>query len=195
MMLTTLAYPRSGSTLIQFLLNYASPPIITDKLHGHDMINKDIDAFNDKELLVLIRNYKECIMSHLTRDDNQLDVSKIKKAFEQYIKVLEVYEASTCKKHLIYYEELITYPATTLQSAADYFGYNIKQVIEKLDYYLAASRQNYISKLGKTQTSGKETIHFTPLTQHYNFNWDKEISSLNPELYDKYLKIYGDDNE
>ena len=193
-MLITIGYPRSGSTLVQFLLNYASPPVVTTKLHGHDLINSGLDAIHDGELLLLIRNYKECIMSHLTRDDDQHDVSKIKEAFRQYIKVLEVYEASICKKHWIYYEELVTDPATTLQGVANYFDYNMKRVIEELDYYLAASRRSYISKLRQPQTSGKETIYFTPLTKLYDFDWDAEMYYATPELYDKYLKIYGDNS-
>jgi hypothetical protein len=193
-MLNTLAYPRSGSTLIQFLLRYANPPIATTKLHGHDMFNMKKDAVDDK-LLTIIRNYKECIMSHLTRDDDQHNITKIKEAFVQYIKVLEVFENSECTKCLIYYEDLITNPTSTLQKIANCFGYDIKRVLDNLDVLLEESRQSYIRELGTTQTSGKTIIHFTPITKHYKFDWDHEVRNLNPELYDKYLKLYGEIND
>ena len=124
-MLTTLGYPRSGSTLVQFLLSHAQPAPRTIKKHGHDMINSGRDSISDGELLVLIRNYKECIMSHLTRDDDQHNTSKIQQAFKQYIKVLEVYEASTCKKGICYYENLINNPYQAMKNIADLFVYNI----------------------------------------------------------------------
>jgi hypothetical protein len=65
-----------------------------------------------------------------------------------------------------------------------------RMTIDDLDTYIEASRVNYTNKLGATMTSGKEIIHFAPLTKENEFDWDDEMRLLNPDLYDKYLKIY-----
>jgi hypothetical protein len=159
------------------------------------MIYKNLDAVYNLDLLVLIRNYKECIMSHLTRDDDQHDVAKVQEAFRQYIKVLEVFENSTVRKYWIYYEDLIQDPGPTIKGIANHFGYNLDNVLNDLDHFLEASRQDYIRRLGTPQTSGKEAVYFSPLTEHYDFDWDHEMYCLNPEFYDRYLKIYGEKND
>jgi hypothetical protein len=65
-----------------------------------------------------------------------------------------------------------------------------------MDAHLAQSKQRYEQGLGKCMTDGKQIVHFTPLTKKfYDFDWDERMRNMNPKLYDKYLKHYGEMNE
>jgi hypothetical protein len=129
-------------------------------------------------------------MSHLSRDDDQNDKEKIDEAFKQYMKVLEVYTASTCHKTFFYYEDLIRWPKWIVRCLADYFDLNMSHIIDNIDAYVEDSRKNYKKTLGNPQTDGKSATYFEPLTEKYDFDWDDEVRNLNPKLYDSYLSAY-----
>lgn len=194
-MITVLCYPRSGSTLLQCFLTNHKPSLPNKKLHGHDIVNNNISGLHGDShwIIMLIRNYKEGILSHLTRDDDQFDMEKINQAFMYYTKVLNTYEKSTCKKTFQYYEDLIEDPVKVLNDISNTFGFNFDHIIENIDIYLDRGRSQYIKRHGPTQTNGKEKIHFSSSIKHnYNFDWDQKMKQLNPILYNKYLSHYGD---
>ena len=202
-MLIILGYPRSGSTMMQYLLEQAWPTTFltmptTKKVHGHDMINSSHNSIShNHSLLMILRDYKECILSHLTRDNDQCDLQKVDAAFVEYVKVLEVYEKSEANKTLVYYEDLITDAglAHELKRIGNHFNLMVDSIIRNLYHYRARAMQNYVNELGATQTTGQEKVHFAPLTANHCFDWDQTMRDMNPLLYDKYLVHYGVNNE
>jgi len=195
MILITLGYPRSGSTMMQFLLNHAHGDLQIRKIHGHNLLENGIIGFTSKTrgVLLILRNYKECILSHLIRDDDQKDLDKLGNAFIQYMKAVEVFHASNVPRLFVYYEDLITNLAGEMTKIAKHFDLQMDHVINNIDTYRTKSMTQYNKVFGKSQTDGKTPAHFTPLTNDYDFNWDEQMRQLNPRLYDAYLIRYGAD--
>jgi len=182
--------------MVQYMLLHAKPKVAVEKLHGHDMLNKNIDSFGHEcVLLMILRNYKECIMSHLSRHGNEHKPERIELAYTHYAKILSVYWNTRVPKILFYYEDIITQPVKYIQQIAEYFGTDVSHIVADMNGYLTRSRESYMGALGNCQTDGKQTIHFTPLTKEYDFDWDQRMRDTAPGLYDEYLTRYGETND
>jgi len=195
-----LGYPRSGTTMTQCCLYHMMPRIVSSKIHGHDIIRNDwtpkylARTFN--HFVLVIRNYRECVMSQLARGNEQNDLAKIKTAFVELMIGLSTYEKSQMHKTFIYYEDFVVDPITTVIHLGEFLGVGYQHIVNDVDNFLEFSSNDYKARLGSPLTNGKDVLHFTPLTyENYDFDWDKEVRHLNEDLYDKYLSRYGEVNE
>lgn len=200
MIAAVLGYPRSGTTLTQCCLNSMQPSIQTAKLHGHDIVRKGWTpgylTHKYPYLILVIRNYRECVMSQLTRGDQQNDPARIKVAFIEYMIGISTYDKYKNKKTVIYYEDFITKPVEIVTQLGAFLNTKYSHMTEDIDAFMEFSSNNYKQRLGNPLTSGREVQHFTPITySNYDFDWQKEIRHLNEDLYDKYLSRYGEVNE
>jgi len=156
-----ITYPKSGTTLLQALIqlltnkqilsidpknviknpNRLKLSLDSDKphlYHSHSLV-KELKEINqsDNKLLMIIRNYKECIVSYQKFSPLEFLNSVIKhkslddQGFCQYIENLQFFDIwkDEDSKLLIYYEDFITNPEKTIKQVAEFYN---DQLVSKI---------------------------------------------------------------
>ena len=93
--------------------------------------------------LLLLRNYKECIVSHSARTEDfdrnfYAQTQGSRNGILDYIGCLEIYESWRGKKALIYYEDLIRDPEPELIRVLELLGVdknNLRELINNMDVH------------------------------------------------------------
>jgi len=109
-----LSYPRSGSVLMcEYMVALGKENARKLKTHMSRLIN-------NKPVVMVLRNYKECIVRQLRKSGEsqkrgaEINSKNFLESLEGtngrfgYIPVLKVFDKCPCKKTLIYYEDMIT---------------------------------------------------------------------------------------
>jgi len=167
-------------------VDYLKFPII--KCHFPEQIfNEKFLPFdkNNDILILLIRNYKEVIPSHM----NKLEVSKF------YFNILEAYENwNPANRILIYYEDFISNPEVELVRLLQFLNEPPKYLINFLENYKFHKTQcinDYAKNISKPITQGNTALFYSKkysITELIEI--DEKIKKMYPILAKKYLTRY-----
>jgi len=153
----------------------------------------------NNNLILLLRNYKECITSHrkLTESLFVSNLLNSKHAFmERYVNVLKLYDEWEGKKLLIFYEDLISDPLKNILKIVNFFDDKLKlkpeEFFKNYDYYRSTVYNSYSNQWGyKFRSDGFSAIHHSKnFSENNHIIIDKFIMESYPYLWDKYLKRY-----
>jgi len=154
----------------------------------------------DMRLIVIVRNYKECIVRHnkadytLEQDFNFHETlyKWIKPPGISYIHPINIYDNCDKPKHILYYEDLLEYPDNEIARLAEFLGVD-KSIRNKL--LTNYTKHEYNSK--RLYTNDENVPESTSLIYHSKLlstddkiRWDKTIEKMYPILYDRYLSRY-----
>ena len=204
-----ISYPRSGNTLIRFLIEYITERIVVDyngeipdsairyltpdsidivpknppilrKFHLIDSSEKG--RIGKSKVNFIIRDYYECILSHSKRGCNKT----LSEQVNDYCNLIRYYDESKNKGTLIYYEDIIDIEKQpeVIKTLFDNNGIN---TMPNWDLYL-----KNILFLNKISKDGYIKIYKTVKKEYQNKSlYFKEIkSNLGEILFEKYLSRY-----
>ncbi len=213
-----LSYPRSGNTWVRYCVEYLTkqPTIgytvalsaawdmkclgsfvdlgvdldadnILFKRHALHYLHEDVD-----KLVLIIRNYKECIIKHKSTNPAKkrkpLNIHFLENA--NYMGLIEYYDQFVGDKVLIYYEELITNIEPILEQLLTLLEYDdsyLKSFMENLDQHKVQSLNLY----GNSSTQGKKILHHSyELSEELTQQWDEYLLEHHKLLFNKYLQRY-----
>lgn len=223
-----LSYPKSGSNwlmyCIQKLTNFTGISINGNLMDGqkpdtpiseeeaiikdHAYVPKFREAYSQDDVIIcLVRNYKECFMSHVgfIGDDKIEGLEGSKNIGPDYIRVLQIFDECKGKKYLIYYEDLMTDFELELRKLLDFLSQlnkfkqrmTVKEFIEELDYHKKASMDFYNTEVNISRSDGKSTIyHSKKLTEEKKNMIDNYLITNFPHLTKTLLtRFLEDQNE
>ncbi len=172
-------------------VDYSNPVFI--KIHHL----KDITNLSGP-LVLILRNYKECIASDLARESPSLVFMKMEKRIKLtenvYFTNLEVFDQYQGKKLLLYYEDLMERPKETLAKLCKFVNRpcNLSEFIAHLPEH-KEKLLDYYMRLGSSQsfTKGEDQKFFSSkFTSKQKTSLDDIVKKKYPELTKKYLKRY-----
>lgn len=207
-----LSYPRSGNTWIRYCVEYLTkqPTIgymrprsaswdmkcigsfvdlgvdldadnILFKRHALDCLHEDVD-----KLILIVRNYKECIVRHM----NVKSIKPTPLIESNYMELIKYYDQFVGEKTLIYYEDFIVDIKPILEqllTLLEYDDSHLKSFIKNLEQHKTQSLALY----GSTITKGKKALfHSCKLGEELSQMWDKYLIDNYEQLFVKYLKRY-----
>ncbi len=151
-------------------------------------------------LILIVRNYKECIPSHIQRikkDPLTFSeiINRISTTESYYFRNLQIYDRYRGKKILIYYEDLIKDPANTLKQISKFINkepLNLMDFINNLPLHKNIVIE-YYQTIGKFEsiTRGDVELYFSSkLSKQQNVEIDKLVESKYPYITRKYLSRY-----
>jgi len=199
-----LSFPRSGNSLVRFFIervsgkktldcggsdnesilslykssNNSSGQVIVRKSHFW----KEVETYSssDRRIILLLRDYKDCITSNIKRGGGTISES-----LSIYLESLEKFDQHKGDKILAYYEDFINDPKQ-LKPIAEFLNLDESKTQEFIDSYeeekkisldsYSAINGNLTGSGGKHTLSNKELEEFSSVKSHY--------------LFDKYLKRY-----
>ena len=171
--------------LIHYKINFKNQYILHK---SHQPASFSIGKKDNRFVVLVLRNYKECIPRHTGYEFK-------KELCGQYYTLLNNFDKSKVKKHLIYYEDLIENPKQELQKLIENidkdYCKNIDRFMEYFEQHKQGSLENYRTtcQFPKTITNGNHvSYHENKLTEEQIKQFDGYFSSK--PLYDKYLKRY-----
>lgn len=210
-----LSYPRSGNTWCRYFieyvsemptrgcgdaiydnytkrnphnLNYRSIPIVKKEHFASECSNYNPNKDN---IILLIRNPKECIIRH-----NGLNVLSNKKLIgflDKYMLNLKLYNKFTNKKMLVYYEDIIGNFKIESKRILDFLNLKLDRYytfMKNYDYHRERCIEIYSKKQTISITKGKKEIYHSKLKNFENINMDSIIDKTYPELKKIYLSRY-----
>lgn len=206
------SYPRSGNTWIRYCLENLTgnrtvgygnatefepsilkhtrdlPPWLIKK-HETEGINKE-----DKIILV-IRNYKEVLIRQLGKNFNLLERGKDTGRFK-YFGLIDFYDKHKGAKHLVYYEDIISYPKETIKKILSFLEFNInKKDLDNFFDNLEKHKQYSLNLYSDSKTQGNDLIyHSSILSLEEKKEWDRYIEKNFENIFTKYLIKYKEIN-
>lgn len=204
------SYPRSGSNWLAYcttnLLNskintFETPNYIFSKAHSFNSMDQNYDG----KIMLIIRNYKECIYRHHEHSENDLttqsyfhlitsEINNNPNNPNNYIASILGFDKYTYPKFLTYYEDIISDTPKELKKLFDFLEIeNIKvynDFIENLEYHKQKSfdLHHVSSKTHGEVSKNKFYSQDKPLEQKQEI--DKYIEEHFPSMWEKYLKRY-----
>ncbi len=221
-----LSYPRSGNTWYRYCIEYLTkkPTVgyagfektvvwdyeplgfsidigvnlnadnILIKRHGIECLYEEVES-----VILLIRNYKECIVRHCcsSKNNKNFNISMLKNAChkgngvkQDYVGLIEYYDQFPKEKMVVYYEDLVDCLKPTLKKSLQFLNED-DQYLESFMSDIQHQHKECMSLYGNSQTKGKNSIfHSTRMSAEQKTMWDNYLIEYNNELYDKYLKRY-----
>ena len=196
-MITLLSYPRSGRNLLRHMLKYID---IEVRATHRPIIHKEWPLKKEDKLIMLVRDYRECIPRHLY-SEKIVSTEMITKMFgiefgirdraSQYIENLVLYDLCQAEKYLIYYEDLIKFGKKEFINLAsclgDESGYDIYYMLDILDWdkEFKDSLKNYDAPV----MSGGDIDYHKQRIEDVGF-MESIMMDTNKYIYDKYLTRY-----
>ena len=191
-MITLLSYPRSGQNLLKHMLGKIGIGVKTS--HRITLFNQWPPTGKDK-LILIVRDYTECIPRHLA-SEKIVSAELAAKFFgreyavrdraSQYLENLVLYDVCPVPKYLIRYEDLITKGKKEFAELAWWLNKDVEML--DWDYEFEESLQKYDSS---TLSKGRIDYHKERIIDIDRFHW--LMKKTNPYIYDKYLKVYEQD--
>lgn len=218
-----LSYPRCGNSWLRFCIEAISEQpsypdseyikslrnivevkgnYILRKEHSlDDPLNLDkvsvIDSpmYKNLKLILLLRNYKECIIRQ-GNDYNDAILGKHKGKYN-YMGNIHQFDLWTKEKRLlIYYEDLLTHPEKELRKIVAFMGLDenkLNSFMEKYEYYRDSSIQAYHTLQDPSASKGKDLLyHSRQRPKERMKEWDERIKESHPDMFEKYLKRYAE---
>ncbi len=221
--LSLLSYPRSGSNWLSYCIECLSEMQIGGSLTGFLSIGNKITKSHGNtkswwkdfilckdSLILMVRNYKECVVRNCDGDLAKVfsDLQgglPLKTGIEKtdYISILKLFEYTKEKKHLIYYEDLVQNPYQELSRLVKFleqFGGNkgnITSFMKQYEQHRKTSLELYGKKIDKPRTNGTRNellFHSKKLTKETKLKIDDHLIKRFPNIYNKYLKRYGEND-
>lgn len=220
-----LSYPRSGRTLTRNLIQILTRKpvrrageLVTKSKLGFDLDQKKVPLWpehdskflpkldpNTSKLLIIIRNYKECIVRHEKQETgSDFTASQLRNCIlnnhdqiRQYIGNLMYYDTwpNDETKLLIFYEDLIKQPEVEIPKIMDLLGENdvdLDSFFANYEDWTAKILNVYKKNQGTQYSSSgnKDIYHSKNFPVNILQEIDQSIENSYPELWEKYLKRY-----
>jgi hypothetical protein len=214
-----MSYPRSGSNWLRYCVEFLTKYPTVGPLHKSTKLNQPfgtrcnigVDLKKDyilfrahltnpatrkKPVILLIRNYKECIPRHalLPTNPNRKDViDAFNDDLLKYTSLIKEFDIWGPKKILVYYEDLISNPRVELKRVLDFFEVpdtHINAFIKDFDSHRKASIKQYSSLVQKSQTQGEKKLldyHSSEYPIELKHELDTIMKNDLHDLYGKYL--------
>ena len=194
-MITLLSYPRSGRNLLRHMLKCIDIEVYATH---RPIIHKEWPLKKTDKLIMLVRDYRECIPRHLY-SEKIVSTEMITKMFgiefgirdraSQYIENLVLFDMCQCPKYLIYYEDLIKngkkeFLQLILSLNLGGSKYNSATYIN-WEAECARSLKNYDAPA----MSGGDIHYHKKLIESIGF-MESIMEDTNKYIYDKYLSRY-----
>jgi len=224
-----LSYPRSGNSWVRYIVevisgrktlgcvkNPSDKPIAVNVEHdiGVDMTKPaiarkfhriwitDHKAYNNKNnnLLLIVRNYKECVVRQNRGDETalfrsfQLQTDGCDGTFPppDYINLFKSYEQWKGNKDIVYYEDLMDNPRKEIEKIVKLFELDdgkIDDFMENYEHHKNNSTGGYSSYSGTTISEGKDKFHFK-FGEDAERKWDTHLWRYHYDICETYLKRY-----
>ncbi len=168
------------------------------KVH-HKKWMQEMGTFDQQKetLILVVRNYKEVLTRHLKK---QLTAEMLKNPEDRwdstslYFENLALFDSwNQERRHLIYYEDLITDPKKVICDLVLFLGCSADKLnlfMEKYEEHRDAGVEVY-SKHASSITQGKHPIYHSKNIQHdEKLAIDDFIQKKYPNLFDRYLARY-----
>jgi hypothetical protein len=213
-----LSYPRSGSNFLNDCLNkMTGRGFSKTHAHYHRFWQENTQGKDGKVVVLMLRNYKECIPRHtgertpegIVKHATGLKATELpnpksdkngKRTRSDYMALIRWYDSYQGKKTVVYYEDFVNRTAEELKRLADFLGDvtpdMVNEFISSLDKQRKASANKYNKSFGKTQSldaSGNPVstkFHSNSMSKQHRISTDNNIKQKFPTLYEKYLKRY-----
>jgi hypothetical protein len=151
------------------------------------------DGFNDKDdkLILLLRNYRECLMRHY--NENPLRAIQVLKK-GSYLKNLNFFEKWEPKnRFLIFYEDLVVNPKRVFENLMVFLNKK-KEIVEPF-FNEKEYHKNQCYKIYEFQGGGRSgddlLYHSKMMPEHIAINMDNFLQNQYPILWKKYLIRYA----
>lgn len=192
-MITLLSYPRSGRNLLRHMLKCIDIEVYATH---RPIIHQEWPLKEHDKLIMLVRDYRECIPRHLY-SEKIVSTEMIMKAFGtefgirdracQYIENLVLFDMCQAEKYLIYYEDLINFGKESFMELFSWIGFEAK-LTKPLDWEKECeiSLKNYDAPA----MSGGEIDFHKKRIEDIGF-MESIMLDTNKYIYDKYLNRYG----
>lgn len=219
-----LSYPRCGNSWLRFCIEVISgQPTWPESKYivglrdyvdikneeyilrkDHSLYDKDnyeniaiannSELYRKLQLILLLRNYKECILRQMSPSIYEQGLFYDRYNFMENINEFDNWPENL--RLLIYYEELIQDPHNTLIKCADFLKLSHEKVdkfMENYDKYKELSLDSYENNQGDMSHTRGETLihHSNSLTAEQAHEWDEKIKEKYPNLFAKYLTRYA----
>lgn len=200
-----LSYPRCGKNFLTYCINivtgckydsfskHTKDSIITVTHQTHDLVriqNKELP------LILLLRNYKECIMRHGFGIAGGAKFPNGQCSQGNYWNNVVSFNGWGDNKHVIYYEDLMIEPEKIIKKLCKFIGHpnaNFKELFNNFEHHRFESIKKYEQKTSPSKTKGdadKLIFHSKSKTKKSLIKIDKQLRDRNPKIYDKYLSRY-----
>lgn len=213
--LILLSFPRSGSTWLRYILEYAGYKF-TRPYSGFDAPRYRAQACLEKGValkshglrdrdkahknVVIVRNPVEVVIRYdVTKSGFQRfkeltsDTKHYRPGHTDYIRILNNYEEMS-DKHFIYYEDLVQKPEDVIYDLLTYVGCDSKErgrFLYDLKKHTRASIDGYSDADKKSFTKGKDIkFHRKEIGEEEYNKWMNHLKEKYPTLYNKYLLRY-----
>jgi len=168
-----LTYPRSGNSAIAKYIQILYPDRLTFGIRPSDRrdrspkmvakaitrkahFRKHIRLSELTKLIIVVRDYKECLMSHYKRSGKRMTVSNyFCKNFPQYADNIVFYNECKSPKLLVYYEDLLRDTRTEMKRVIDFLEEKtdkLDDLIDNLDHYNEVQTKVYKKNTGSVFT-------------------------------------------
>ena len=211
------SYPRSGNTWLRYVIevltgrpslgtpdNLPNDPPIGQRFDG---LSVDLDATpsalkrheryhleagdEHRPLMVVVRNYKECIVRHRHFLEEHNDPFTFERESDLYMAPIAYFDGHRPEKLLLYYEDLIENPAVSITRLAQWLGVPERARLDFLNRYEEHRTRSLQHYPAPSFTQGKTTrFHTFDLTPAQRKAWDEGMRRRHPALYDRYLARY-----
>ncbi len=208
-----LSYPRSGNSWMRYIFKHMIGDVNLVSRHG--FIYSEYEKELYFKLILIIRNYKECLPRHLIYRNKASLIKKgelfgldilINKSttlppyfgsIESYMHNIKVYDNWNSDKILISYEELITDPKKTLKRIHNFFKEKREDGFVKFMTNYQKHKETSVNEYGdRSWTKGNAPIcHSRNCSSQERVKIDDYIKSINNDLYQKYLSQYREKAE
>ncbi len=194
-MITLLSYPRSGRNLLIHMLKCINLEVFATH---RPIIHQEWPLKPHDKLIMLVRDYRECIPRHLY-SEKIVSTEMVTKMFgrefgirdraSQYIENLVLFDLCQAPKYLIYYEDLINRGKYEFKKLALWGDHLLKNYIlaDCLDWEKesAIALKNYDAP----SMSGGDLDYHKKSIEDIGF-MESIMLDTNKYIYDKYLSRY-----
>ncbi len=188
---------RRANNRLDLKLDYTKTPLYRSHFH---MPLKGMNK-NGNKLLLILRNYKECIHRENTKIHSNEEFRDLFVKEEQIVKTylnnLAMYDSwDPANRLLIYYEDLIKTPVEQTKRILSFFDEPIPDFLtdDFLRSISGSTLESYHAqhkKSGGSHSKGKDLeFHSKQIPNEYLVEIDQKMESLSANLWDTYLKKY-----
>ena len=190
-----LSYPRCGRSWLCYIVRLLTDKV-TDGLDAprDDAIlsvthndNQISHIHNSIPLVLLLRNYKECIQRHCQqRPDGECQHGN-------YWRNVIAFDGYEGPKLVLYYEDLICEPRKTVELLASFMSIAKEKVDDFYHDYETHRLKSMAGYHPGCQTSGTADgllWHSRSMTPEDGIAWDKMLMERDVDIFDRYLRRY-----
>jgi len=150
---------------------------------------------NQDYLILLVRNYKECLIRDLRRMKTVWEA--LSAPHFLYLENLKLYDIwNVDRKILIYYEDFLLHPRETLERLLLFLNESLDPLdpfFDQFEMHRHNSLTFYQAYIGPSLSQG-ENLHFhsNSLSPKIRIAMDQQVQSKEPELFYTYLTRYSE---